>query len=272
MWSWSLACSAPVTAPLDTGTAPPEPDEVRLVAFNVESGDADPVVVAAEGVATQAGEALWALSEVDGEAAAEVLVAAAADAGTDQDFRYVLGTTGWDDRLALAWDDARFSLEDWEELDEINVGGTVRAPLVGRLRERATGVEVTLVVNHLWRTDEAGRHAQAALLHDWGLEQEGPVVLAGDFNFDWDVTSGRHDRGYDLLTADGAFTWLRPATLVASQCSSFYDSVLDFVFVNPAAEAWAGESEILFPEREWCLLPGGSDHRPVEAHLSLPGG
>jgi hypothetical protein len=60
----------------------------------------------------------------------------------------------------LAWDDQRFSLEDDYELSDINVGGTVRAPLVGRMRERSTDQEFLFVVNHLWRS-EAGEPTRA---------------------------------------------------------------------------------------------------------------
>jgi hypothetical protein len=51
------------------------------------------------------------------------------------------------------------------------------------------------------------------------------------------VPSGRrdtvHDRGYDLLTAEGVFAWGRPPLLIRTQCS--FDSVLDFVFVAGVA-------------------------------------
>lgn len=38
---------------------------------------------------------------------------------------------------------------------------------------------------------------------------------------------------------------MRPATLVKSQCSPQFNSVLDFVFVNAVAQGWAGSSEIV---------------------------
>ena len=56
-------------------------------------------------------------------------------------------------------------------------------------------------------------------------------MAVGDYNFDRDVRTGDtvHDRGYDLLTVDGVFTWVRPPQLIRTQCS--FDSVLDFVLV-----------------------------------------
>jgi endonuclease/exonuclease/phosphatase family metal-dependent hydrolase len=172
----------------------------------------------------------------------------------------------------LAWDDAVFALEAHDELGSVNVGGTVRAPLVGHLTHRASGLRLLFVVNHLWRTDEPARHEQARLLNAWGADQVEPVVMVGDYNLDWNVETGQHDRGYDELTADGVFEWVRPATLIETQCSGF-DSVLDFVFVGGAARDWTASSEILRPSPEYCsrqFEETFSDHRPVRASFSVP--
>lgn len=254
-----------------TGT-PPEPDPVKFTAmgFNTESGGSDPATVATEVVADLTGESLWGFAEVQDEAAGRLYVEAAADPGEDQQWDSVLGTTGYTDRLLLAWDDARWELLSSEELTDINVGGTVRAPLVGHLRERASGLELLFVVNHLWRTDEPARHEQAALLNGWGREQSLPVVMVGDYNFDWDVGSGVHDEGYDELVAGDVFRWVEPETLVATQCSRSYDSVLDFVFVGGEARSWSADSDVLRTDDTYCSSSHEttwSDHRPVRARF-----
>ena len=158
------------------------------------------------------------------------------------------------------------------ELDDINIEGRVRAPLVAHLRDRESGAELLFMVNHLYRSNAAGRHEQAELLNAWGREQDLPVVAVGDYNFDWSVTNGDadHDAGFDGMTADGVFAWVRPAELVRTQCSA-HDSVLDFVFVAGPAGEWPAESTILKPEPSYC--PGDdttSDHRPVMAAFELP--
>lgn len=272
----ALAACTPTTSSStgDTATSTrPAVTALTVIGFNVESGGSDAQVVADEVVADMPGEALWGFAEVEDTDAAEALVGAAADAGSDQQFDYVLGTTGWTDRLVLAWDDAVFSLEDSEELDEINVGGTARAPLVGRMRLRATDQELLVVVNHLWRTDEPKRHEQAELLNSWGRDQALPVLMVGDFNLDWDVESGRHDEGYDSLVDGGVFEWVRPEPLLSTQCSGFYDSVLDFVFVGGDARSWTAESDILRPDDSYCSNSQRdtfSDHRPVRARFEIP--
>lgn len=196
---------APGTAPDDSGTPPPAEAPFTAVGFNTESDGSDPERVAVDTIAPIAGESLWGLCEVEYEDAALLYVAAAMDEGSAQRWDHVLGTTGWSDLLMLAWDDAVFALEGYEELDDINVDGTVRAPLVGTMRHRASGVTFLFVVNHLWRSDTANRHEQAELLNAWGRDQTLPVVMVGDYNFDWDVQSGDHDEGYDLLTDGGVF-------------------------------------------------------------------
>ena len=44
------------------------------------------------------------------------------------------------------------------------------------------------------------------------------------------------DHGFDLMTADGVFSWVRPDSLVQTQDSSF-NSVLDFLFVAATRRA-----------------------------------
>lgn len=269
-----LATLAACYGPVDTGDVDSDvpPVEFTAIGLNVESGGSDAQVVADETIALIEGEALWGLSEVEHATSADRLVNAMADEGSEQRFEHVLGTTGYSDRLVLAWDDTRFEMLSHEELDDINVGGTARAPLVGHLRERDSGIEFLLVVNHLWRTETESRHEQAELLNAWGAEQSLPVIMVGDYNFDWDVDGSYHDEGYDLLVEDGVFEWLQPDPLVQTQCSTTYDSVLDFAFVGGEARAWDAVSDVLRAEDEYCSYRNRdtySDHRPLETRFAI---
>jgi hypothetical protein len=77
-----------------------------------------------------------------------------------------------------------------------------------------------------------------------------------------------HDRGYDLLIADGVLTWIRPPQLIRTQCS--FNSVLDFVLVTGAARQWRASSEILAVQESYCPSDQNrSDHRPVLAMFEL---
>ena len=150
----------------------------------------------------------------------------------------------------------------------------MRAPLVGHLQERASGVEFLFVVNHLWRTDDAKRHQQATLLNTWAAAQTLPIVTMGDFNFDWKADGSSHDEGYDNLIANDVFRWVRPPDpLVRTECSATYDSVLDFAFVGGGAKDWGASSAILRQEDDYCRgarASNYSDHRPITATFTIP--
>ena len=118
--------------------------------------------------------------------------------------------------------------------------------------------------------ETACRHEQARLLKAWVREQTLPIIAVGDYNFDWGVTDGErvHGQGYDLLTADGIFTWIRPPRLIRTQCS--FNSVLDVVFVTGDARRWRASSEILAADESYCPSDRSrSDHRPVFSLFQL---
>lgn len=245
--------------------APPQPP-IALGTFNTESGGSVPSVVA-EAIREVTGESVWGFAEVAYEDAAETYAEAAADDG--EYFAHITGTTGNADRLVIAWENDGFELIDSYELDDINIHGTARAPLVARLRDKTTDLEFLFMVNHLWRTDNDARHQQASLLNAWGRDQDLPFISVGDYNFDWSAINGdtNHDAGYDLLTDDDVFVWLRPDPLDKTQCSN-YRSVLDFVFVGGEFRDWSGRSKILQMTEAYCDESSErSDHRPVWAEL-----
>jgi endonuclease/exonuclease/phosphatase (EEP) superfamily protein YafD len=129
------------------------------------------------------------------------------------------------------------------------------------------------MVNHLARGDAALRRRQASQLNEWVRTQTLPVIAVGDYNFDWDVVGGdqNHDLGYDNMTNGSAWTWVRPPTLIKTQCSAGFNSVLDFVFVNAAAQSWGGTSEIIVEPNDCVSSPLTSDHRPLVGRFNMGG-
>ncbi|MCP4411091.1 MAG: hypothetical protein GY808_00735, partial [Gammaproteobacteria bacterium] len=211
--------------------------ELEVIGYNVESGGADPDIVAQRIIEID-GCDIWGLSEVRNQGWANIFEVAAED-GENADFIQVLGTTGGADKLLIIFNSNKFDLVDSEELHDINVSGTVRAPLVARLKIKSTGNEFYFMVNHLYRSKADKRHLQATLLNNWAESQQIPVIAVGDYNFDWSVTNGDtdHDDGYDNMIADSVFEWIRPTTLYKTQDSN-YNSILDFVFVSGDAKNW----------------------------------
>jgi hypothetical protein len=246
--------------------------DLRVASFNVESGGAVPEVVD-DLIAATNGVDIWGFSEVQNEAWATLFETAAED-GESANFERILGTTGAADRLVIVYDADRLELRDSFELDDINVGGRVRAPLVARFRIAGSTTEFLFMVNHLYRSRAARRHEQSQLLNAWARAQTLPIIALGDYNYDWSVPYGDtdHDAGYDLLTADGVFVWVRPATLIRTHCSH-HNSVLDFVFVAGEARLWDGTAEILPADPSYCPDDNTtSDHRMVLAAFDLSGG
>jgi endonuclease/exonuclease/phosphatase family metal-dependent hydrolase len=242
---------------------------LTVAGFNVESGAANSNVIA-EQIGPLDGIDLWGFSEVKNSTEARALRQGAED-GESGTFESILGTTGGSDRLLIVYNSGRLDLMQNGELHDLNIGGSVRAPLWARFRIKPSGSEFIFMVNHLYRGSTAGRHAQAEGLNDWVQTQTAPVIATGDYNFDWHFQTGdtKHDRGYDLMTAGGFFRWVRPPALVPTNCSG-HRSVLDFVFVSGDAQSWEAESEVLFPEDSYCPdTSSTSDHRPILARFDL---
>ena len=264
---------ASLLASLTAGASPVRGQDtaqaITVAGWNVGLDDADINTIAAR-VAEIQGVDLWGFAEVNRSGAVRNLEQAAEE-GETGDFAAVTGDSGDPIRLVALYDDTRFDLLDWYEIDAINTTGNARAPLVLHLRETTSGVEFLFMVNHLYRTRDAERRKQAQMLNDWAEQQTLPVIAVGDYNFDWAVKDGgEHDQGYDLMTADGAWKWVRPARLVTTQCSGWpcrYNSVLDFVFAAGPAQQWQAESEIVVVPGDFPDDTAKSDHRPVLARF-----
>ena len=249
-----------------------------VVGWNLESGESSDTFIANR-VRTFQGVDLWGLSEVLNDTTVSIFETAAED-GENADFRRVLSESGGADRLAIIYNATRFTLLRQMELhritydsDTLPPGRNQRSPLVVELRENASGKQFMFMVNHLARGDNDLRRLQAERLNTWVRQQTVPVIATGDYNFDWEVSGGdtNHDVGYDRMIAQSAWSWVRPTTLIKSQCDANHNSVLDFVFVNAAARNWQGSAIILQVPGDCNDDNEKPDHRPVQAEFNLSG-
>jgi endonuclease/exonuclease/phosphatase family metal-dependent hydrolase len=150
-------------------------------------------------------------------------------------------------------------------------GRCQRSPLVAEFVDTRSNRRFLFMVNHLARSDNDLRHDQGQRLNEWVRTQTLPVIACGDYNFDWSVTNGEqsHDVGFDRMVADGHWTWVRPATLVRSQCNPNFNSVLDFIFVSAGARPLALTSEILQAANDCGNAAANPDHRPLRTEFEL---
>ncbi|MBP8955066.1 MAG: endonuclease/exonuclease/phosphatase [Armatimonadetes bacterium] len=246
-------------------------EPVDVVAWNLESGGAS-ILYISDRMKSMPGVELWGLSEVKPGWEPLLELAAENAAGPGSDFEAVLGTTGEEDQLLILFDARRFSRQSVEELHQLNPKGRVRSPLLVTLLDTRTNQRFGFMVNHLYRTDDAQRHLQAWGLNQWARTHPDPLVAVGDYNFDWRVQNGEadHDAGYDLLTRDGVFAWIRPPTLVKTQ-NSRHDSVVDFAFCTQPERFSHTESGIVQVEGDfdWAYAAEAPDHRPITARVIL---
>jgi hypothetical protein len=129
------------------------------------------------------------------------------------------------------------------------------------------------VVNHLERGDLRLRRDQAQRLNEWVQAQTLPVIATGHYNFDWSVANGdrNHDAGFDRMVEDDHWAWVRPKTLVKTQCGPNNNRILDFVFVNVSARPFALTSEIIQEANDCGNADVNPDHRPVKAEFDFIG-
>jgi hypothetical protein len=258
----------------------PQAQEVslRVAGWNMESHESSDSLLR-EQMAAKQGIDLWGLSEVrDTQALSAFEVGA--EGGEGADFEAVLGSTGGGDRLAIIFDTGILDLRGSEELTEMQDGNpSHRAALVAHFRGKRTGQEFKFMVNHLARGNDALRLEQAVFLNQWARAQQMPVMAVGDYNFDYHVQfgdQGERDPGFDAMTRDGTFIWVKPETLVKTQASDSFNSVLDFVFVANVVPGWTATSVILQREGDSVATSldfdddnEQTDHRPVDATFAV---
>ena len=221
---------------------------------------------------------IFAFSEVVGEEEAEVF-AALADEDENAGYKHLIGKSGRTLRVGMIFSSARFELLESSELRFASTSGGSRKPLAAKFRQRAGGTAFWVVAVHLTRgrteSDGSGsgdirNDAQSQELREWVEARQEPVIVLGDFNYDFDFLTDRRRIGFDTFTKNGNLIWVRPEADVDTNWSGenrdrFPNKILDFVFVNQKAGSWKKRSVVYqrpgdFPD-SWRT----ADHRPVVA-------
>lgn len=233
-------------------------EEITFLTWNLESGDSETATIARQ-LVSLGGFDVVGLTEVDDDAISAYEAALDSTAAYD----VVYTDEGGNDRIVLAYRPSELALLESYEMIEVSLV-SYRPALWARFEHRATGTRFLVVLVHLARGSEGeefSRWAQSRALRVWANWRRGsPIVMLGDFNYDYHVDTGAHDRGYDVLTEDD-LQWIRPPQLVPTIDN--YPSVLDFIFVNEAADPRSWSSLILVRPDDFPDTPLTSDHRPV---------
>ena len=250
-------------------------EPLRVISYNLESNSPEktnPRLVA-EDLQLIPPADIWGLTEVGNENDASIFHNAISQGKSH--YGSILGKTGGSDRLQIIYNTQGLKLIDNKEIS--NIGGT-RAPLVAHFQFIPNQQEFVFVVNHFNRTDSDKRELQAEKFRQWARSQQLPIIAAGDYNFDFSLSTQAGNRAYNLFTADDTFTWLKPSCLTTNtcprtgtQCNSRYDGLLDFIFLGNQAQQWQGRSEILFTDQPVCQKNprGYSDHYPVAGEIYI---
>ncbi len=189
---------------------------------------------------------------------------------TGNDHWFEIGNTGGADKLMIVFDKTKFEMLDKYELTEINIGGRVRAPLVIKLKDVNNGIEFIFMVNHLYRSNNEARNKQSELLVEWVKEQDIPVIAVGDYNFDYSLKPNKPkgNTSFFTFTQNNHWVWVEPSIKVMTQCNTYYNSILDFIFLNDDAASWNASSEIIVVDNDCPSDHTTPDHRPIKAEIT----
>ena len=208
---------------------------VTIVAWNVEAGGSD---MAGNLKILKSLEPfdILALNEVPLESTVEVASRWSKEAS-------IIGQTGGDNRLLIAWNDQKFEKVSTEELRQ--VGGQEFAPgiraasLVAHLKLKSTSQDLIVVMSHLVRGSAELRKKQALMLVQWARQQKHPIVAVGGYNFDYDFPTRKGNEAFDAFLADGVWKWVAPKAWIDTNWADnnrdgkddYPASMLDFAFV-----------------------------------------
>lgn len=246
----------------------------RILSWNIEGSDSNPFFIAYQ-LSNMEGYDLIGLCEVNPKDSWWIGESASYGEGQNNrtpQFQHFTGTTGGSIRLMLIWDEQRLRLgeEGIIELHHLSQGNH-RAPLTAHFVMIDSGNDFFVVLNHLARGDEALRQRQTEGIKEWSMDKNAPVLLMGDFNYDYNLDTGNGNTSFDLMIGDGDFRWAEPEDrdLAPTYLSKKYYSVLDFFFTYNFPDSWEFTSQVLH-QQQTEDSSATSDHRPIKGILTLP--
>lgn len=253
-----------------------EPKSLSILTWNIESPGSNPEVIANQLEELTPFDIL-ALSEVP-ETSTEMFVSRWGSESS------LVGTSGGQSRLLLAWNPAKLECLNKEELKTIDGKGfgpgNQIAPLVAHLKHLKSGFEFKVVMNKLHRGSDTVRKTQALLLCDWGKQQTTPCIAVGGYNFDFDFNTKKGNAAFDALMETKVWNWVEPNKWIDNNWADnnrdgkddYPDSLLDFVFTTQWDKAKPTASitcEIIQRDGDFPDSDQTSDFRPIRTTVNL---
>ncbi|MDG2384477.1 MAG: hypothetical protein P8N76_22605 [Pirellulaceae bacterium] len=250
-------------------------DELRIVSWNLDSGGSDPSTIAQQ-LKTIGTYHLYGLTEVDpGEAERYAK-------SLGESFAAKLSMAGGPERLMMLYDTDRLALVSSRELnifDDLRAEDqqiAYRKPLLLRLRDRPSEVDLLVVLNHLERDDVRFQREQAKALRLWCEEQKLAVIGIGDYNFDFNTKTLRGNTPFNEFMLDYRWHYIRPSGIADSHWldrnqdghDDQPDTLSDCAFLAGGAQNWLAGSRVLVRKGDFPDDRRTSNHRPVELTLS----
>ena len=247
-------------------------DSTSFISWNVESGGADPAIIARQLADLPKADAYLLQEVAPGDIGR---YAAAIRRAHGNSYKYYLSSLGGADRLAMIVDESKFQIRSFSELfsfgDHVLNDWRHRSPLVAHLKRRSDGAEFLLVTVHLARGNAKLREDQAAGLREWAASEELPVVLVGDCNFDYDFGAGEGNQAYDAFLEENVWQIVEPAAWMDTNWSDddgdgrddYPGSCLDFAAVSTNGEQLQATCRVIKRAGDFPDTKATSDHRPV---------
>ena len=269
----SVAASS-TTPNVETIKTPPAIDppsqntfNARMFSWNVESEGSDPHVIAQQ-LPTFGAYDIYALTEVLAESF-DLFRSA-----TGKNFESIDSTTGNNDRMQIIFNADRFELLRRIELHDVNFKRRYRSPLAAHFRDKTSGTQFIVMVNHLARGKAEIRAEQATQLVAWARDQNLPVIALGDYNFDYVFATKKGNEGMVNMMRDNIWRWIEPSEMIDTNWfdnprepdgkDDYPGSMLDFAFVSGSAKEWKAVCNVLVREGDFPDDESTSDHRPFE--------
>ena len=256
-------------------------EEFRAIFWNMHSGNSSASFLGGQ-MADKEDIDFWGLSEVRNQAAVDAFVAALEAEHPDAEFVSKISEDGRSDRLAIIYRSDRLTPvsysgsavvddigDNFFEVDNINVGGTIR-PALGIQLKSASGQMVVALVNH-WKCcggskNRERRKKQAIQMNSFAVQTPGmPIVSGGDFNIS---LNGRGRTDDAFMTLMQMWEYKEPQQQDIGTFRS--GSVLDAVFVANRVQGWESSTSILRRKdnkvattRTFSDNNQTTDHRPL---------